>query len=46
MNSGIQVTTGFMPLAFILYLCTPVIEINGEKNVRKMGNAYFRACAR
>jgi hypothetical protein len=41
MNSGIQVTTSFMPLAFILNFCTPVIEINGEKNARKWGTHTF-----
>ena len=30
-----------MPLAFILYMCTPVIEINGEKNARKWGTHSF-----
>lgn len=25
---GIEVTMGFFPLAFLLYLCAPVVEIN------------------
>ena len=41
MNTGIEVKTGFFPLAFILFLCTPVIEINGQKNIKSWGTHYF-----
>ena len=41
MKTGIEVKTGFMPLAWILNMCTPVIEINGQKNTRKWGVHYF-----
>lgn len=41
MKTGIEVKTGFFLLAFILFMCTPVIEINGEKNRRPWGNHFF-----
>lgn len=41
MNTAIHVNTSFFPLAWILYMCTPVIEIDGEKNSRKWGTHSF-----
>ena len=41
MKTGIEVKTGFFPLAWILFFCTPVIEINGQKNSKKWGTHYF-----
>jgi hypothetical protein len=40
-KTGVQVTTGFFPLAFILFLCTPVVEINGKPNRTSWGTAFF-----
>lgn len=37
----IQVNVRFFILAFILLLCTPVIEIDGEKSKRKWGRYRF-----
>ena len=41
MTTGIEVKTEFFPLAWMLYMCTPVIEINGQKNSRKWGKHFF-----
>ena len=41
MRTGIKIKTGFFPLAFILFLCTPVIEINGGKFKRHWGTYFF-----
>jgi hypothetical protein len=41
MKTVIEVKTNFFPLAFILFLCTPVIEINGQKNKRSWGTHFF-----
>jgi hypothetical protein len=41
MTTGIEVKTEFFPLAWILYFCTPVIEINGQKNSKSWGKHFF-----
>lgn len=41
MKTGIEVKTGFIFLAWILYFYTPVIVINGEKHLRKWGYSTF-----
>ena len=40
-NTGIEVNTGFMPLSFFLFFCSPVIEINGQKNRSSWGKRFF-----
>jgi hypothetical protein len=40
-QTGIQVKTGFFPMSWFLYMCTPVIEINGQKNITKWGSRFF-----
>jgi len=42
-QTGIQVDTSFIPLAFFLFLCTPVIEIDGVAQPRPWGNHFFPA---
>lgn len=41
MNTGLEIKTGFFPLAWFLYFVTPTIEINGEKHKRKWGEDFF-----
>ena len=41
MKTGIEIKTGFFPLAFILFFCTPVIEINRQKNIKSWGTHFF-----
>ena len=41
MTSGIEIKTGFFPLAWFLYFVTPTIEINGEKHKKKWGESFF-----
>ena len=40
-KTGIEVSTSFFPLAFFLFFCTPIIEINGQKNRRSWGTYFF-----
>ena len=39
--TGIVVTTNYNPLAFVLALCTPIIEIDGEPYRTKWGHNFF-----
>lgn len=41
MKTGIEIKTGFFPLAFFLFFVTPVIEINGKKNKNGWGTQFF-----
>lgn len=41
MKTGIEIKTGFFPLAVILFLCTPTIEINGKKYIKNWGRCFF-----
>ena len=41
MNTSVEVNLSFFPLAFFLFACTPVVEINGEKHKRNWGNHKF-----
>ena len=41
MKTELEIKLGFFPLAFYLFACTPVIEIDGEKNQRSWGSHYF-----
>jgi len=41
METGINVKLKFFPLAWFLFFCTPVVEINGQKNKRPWGKHYF-----
>jgi hypothetical protein len=38
---GLELRTGFMPLAFFLYFCKPVIRIDGVENPRRWGTSLF-----
>jgi hypothetical protein len=40
-ETGIEVTMSFFPLAWILYLCTPRIEVHGEIFVRPWGTHFI-----
>ena len=40
-ETGIEVHTGFLPLAFLLYLCTPRIEIDGTTYKQPWGTRFF-----
>jgi Protein of unknown function (DUF2510) len=40
-TSGILVTTGFRPLAFILYACTPRLVLDGGEPVRRPWGESF-----
>src|SRR5689334_15767163 len=40
--SGIEIETGFFPLSFFLYLCTPTIVIDGVANRRPWGKYNFQ----
>ncbi|MFN5183416.1 MAG: hypothetical protein ACK5D5_10395 [Bacteroidota bacterium] len=42
MNTGIQIKTGFFPLAWFLYFVDPIIEINGVKNKASWGTKFFQ----
>lgn len=39
--TGISIETGFFPLSFLLYLCTPTIVIDGVATQRPWGVHYF-----
>jgi len=41
MKTGLEIKTGFFPLAWFLYFVTPTIEINGEKHKKKWGKIFF-----
>ncbi len=41
MKTGIDVKTDFFPLAWFLFACTPVVEINGQKHSKKWGTHFF-----
>ena len=41
MKTELEIKLGFFPLAFFLFACTPVIEIDGEKNQKSWGSHYF-----
>jgi hypothetical protein len=41
MNTSLEIDLGFFPLAFFLFACTPVIEINGKKHERSWGKCKF-----
>ncbi len=40
--TGLQIETGFFPLSFSLYLCTPTIIIDGVACQRPWGVRYFQ----
>ena len=42
-QTGIRVKTGFFPLSWFLFFCTPIVEIDGQKNTTKWGNTSFPA---
>ena len=39
--TGVEIKTGFFPLAFLLFMCTPRIEIDGRVNLRPWGTHFF-----
>jgi hypothetical protein len=39
--TGIEVKTGFFPLAFFLFFCTPRIEIDGQVHKKSWGTHFF-----
>ena len=40
-TTGLEVKTSFLPLMFLLYLCTPRIVINGQENRRPWGTHFW-----
>jgi hypothetical protein len=40
--SLLEIKLGFFPLAFFLFLCTPVVEIDGEKSQKSWGSHDFK----
>src|SRR6516164_4782607 len=40
-ETGIEISTAFFPMAWILLLCTPWISINGRKRRRPWGTYFF-----
>jgi len=40
--TGLQIETGFFPLSFFLYFCTPTIIIDGVACQRPWGVHYFQ----
>jgi len=40
-KTGVSIKTGFFPLAFLLYLCTPCIEIDGVVHKVRWGTHFF-----
>ncbi|GAF71337.1 unnamed protein product [marine sediment metagenome] len=40
-KTGLEVTMGFFPLAFLLFLCTPTIVLDGEANRGSWGTHFF-----
>jgi hypothetical protein len=40
-ETGIEVSTSFFPLVWVLFLCTPCISINGKVKPRKWGRHFF-----
>ena len=41
MKTGIEIQTGFFPLAWFLHFVKPVIEINGKKHTEEWGPSFF-----
>ena len=39
--NGVEIKTGFFPLAFFLFFCTPRIEINGQVHEKPWGTHFF-----
>ncbi|MCX7025120.1 MAG: hypothetical protein NT080_10925 [Spirochaetes bacterium] len=39
--TGVEITTGFFPLSFFLFFCTPRIEINGNVHEKRWGTHFF-----
>jgi hypothetical protein len=39
--TGIEVKAGFFPLAFLLFMCTPRIEIDGKVYKKSWGTHFF-----
>ena len=40
-GTGIEIVTGFFPLAWVLYFVTPIIEINGDKHKERWGTKFY-----
>ena len=40
-RTGVEVHTGFFPLAFFLFFCTPVTEINGHPDRKYWGTKFY-----
>tara|TARA_B100000959_G_scaffold278977_1_gene338334 strand:+ start:505 stop:819 length:315 start_codon:yes stop_codon:yes gene_type:complete len=40
-TNGVEIKTGFFPLAFFLFFCTPRIEINGQVHEKSWGIHFF-----
>ena len=41
MKTGLEIKTGFFPLAWFLFFVATTIEINGEKHKKKWGETFF-----
>lgn len=39
--TGVEVKAGFFPLAFLLFFCTPRIEIDGKVYKKSWGTHFF-----
>lgn len=39
--TGIEVKAGFSPLAFLFFMCTPRIEIDGQAHKKSWGTHFF-----
>ena len=42
MKTTLNVNLDFFPLAWVLFVCTPVVEIDGEQHSKKWGNHSFK----
>ena len=40
-KTGLEIKTGFFPLAFFLFACTPVVSIDGQNHSRSWGTHFF-----
>lgn len=41
MKTGLEIKTGFFPLAWFLFFVTPTVEINGTKHKDKWGTKFY-----
>ena len=41
MKTGVEIKTEFFPLAWFLFMVTPIIEIDGQKNKKSWGTSFW-----